>query len=133
MAATCWSVITSSMKRESSRYPRTAFPASFVRPITDHQPDLARPSFARAQSGLRPRRIFVFGQVRRLESTTGTHKNIRRILIFDDHPDSLRLVLEGGANPHGDLSLPHRVSSWELILVSILTIGALLGMFWPLF
>ena len=68
-----------------------------------------------------------------LESTTGTHKKIRRILIFDDHPDSLRLVFEGGANPHGDLSVPQPVSSWELILVSILTMSALIGMFWPLF
>lgn len=70
-------------------------------------------------------------QVRRLESTTGTHKKIRCILIFDNHPDSLRLVFR--ANPHIHLSAPERVISWELILVSILIMGALIGMFWPLF
>jgi len=75
----------------------------------------------------------VIGQVRRLESTTGTYKSMRRILIFDDHPDSLRLVLEDSANPHGDLSRQQGVNSWELLLVSILAMGALLGMFWPLF
>ena len=58
---------------------------------------------------------------------------MRRILIFDDHPDSLRLVFGGGANPHIDLSAPQRVSSWELVLVSILIMVALIGMFWPLF
>ena len=72
-------------------------------------------------------------QVRRLESTTGTQKKIRRILIFDNHPDSLRLVFGRRANPHIHLSAPERVISWELILVSILIMGALIGMFWPLF
>jgi hypothetical protein len=130
------------MKRKSSRYRALPFPARFVRSSTDHQPDLARLASANGQGGLRSRRIFVIKQVRRpfgcrsgqaLESTTGTHKKIRRILIFDDHPDSLRLVFEGDANPDGDLSVPEPVSSWELILVSILTMGALIGMFWPLF
>jgi hypothetical protein len=46
------------MKRESSRYQQMALLALFVRPITDHQPNLAIPSFARAQRGLR----LVFGR-----------------------------------------------------------------------
>jgi hypothetical protein len=75
----------------------------------------------------------VIKQVRRLKSTTGTHKKIRRILIFDNHPDSLRLVFGCRANPHIHLSAPESVISWELILVSILTMVALIGMFWPLF
>jgi hypothetical protein len=75
----------------------------------------------------------VISEVRRLKSTTGAHKKIRCILIFDNHPDSLRLVFERGAHPSGDVLLPQRMSSWELILVSMVTMGALLGMFWPLF
>jgi hypothetical protein len=75
----------------------------------------------------------VIKQVRRLRSTTGEHKKIRRVLIFDNHPDSLRLVLQASAKPHGNLSVSRRVSSWELVLVSVLTMGALIGMFWPLF
>jgi hypothetical protein len=89
--------------------------------------------FCDRTAGVRTRKIFVIKQVRRLELTTGAHKKIRRILIFDNHPDSLRMVFEGGANPPGDLSVPQHVSSWEPILVSILTIGALIGMVWPLF
>ena len=72
-------------------------------------------------------------QVRRLKSTIGTRTKIRRILIFDNHPDSLDLVFGRQASPHLDLSRPPRVSPWELILVSILTMVALIGMFWPLF
>ena len=72
-------------------------------------------------------------QVRRLKSTTGTHKKIRRILIFDNHSDSLDLVFGRQASPHLDLSRRSRVSPWGLFLVSILIMGALIGMFWPLF
>lgn len=55
---------------------------------------------------------------------------MRNILIFDDHPDSLRLVFGRRANQHVHLSAPQRVISWELILASIVTMGALIGMFW---
>ena len=106
--------------------------ASFVRPTTDHQPDLAIPSFARAQRGPRSRRIFIFGQVKRLESTTGTHKEIRRILIFDDHPDSLRLVFGRRPNSDGDLAMPQRTRFWKLVLVLMLTMVGLIAMVWPL-
>jgi hypothetical protein len=121
------------MKRKSSRYRALPFPARFVRSSNDHQPDPARLASSSGQSGLGSRRIFVIKQVRRLESTTATHKKIRRILIFDNHPDSLDLVFGRQASPHLDLSRPPRVSPWELILLSILTVVALIGMFWPLF
>jgi hypothetical protein len=75
----------------------------------------------------------VIKQVRRLESTTGAHKNIRRILIFDDHPDSLRLILGSPANRQADRAARGRASSRHLILPGIAIIVALLGMFWPLF
>ena len=104
-----------------------------ARPVTDLQPDLASAASENGQPGLRPRKIFVIKQASRLESTSGTHKNVRRILIFDDHPDSLRLVFEQRANSQIDLSIPSGASSWELILVSMLTMGAMIGMFWPLF
>ena len=72
-------------------------------------------------------------QVRRLKSTTGTRTKIRRILIFDNHPDTIRLVFGHRANPNNRLLASESVISWELILVSILIMGALIGMFWPLF
>ena len=120
------------MKRKDSRY-RALPSARFVRPITDLQPDLARLSSANGRPGARTRKIFVIKQSRRLRSTNGADKKIRRILIFDNHPDTLRLVFGGGANPHGDLSVAQPASPWELILISILTMGALIGMLWPLF
>ena len=84
------------------------------------------------QLGLRPRRIFIIEQTRLSPSRNAAAKKTRHILIFDNHPDSLRLAFGRDANPHGDLSVLQRVSSWELVLVSILTMGALIGMFWPL-
>jgi hypothetical protein len=121
------------MTRKGFRNRSITFPGSFVRPIPDPQPDFAHDFSMSGQEGVRPRRIFIIKQTTRLESTNGVHKKMRRILIFDDHPDSLRLVFGGSAKPHVDLSTPQRVSSWELILFSILTVGALVGMFWPLF
>jgi len=61
------------------------------------------------------------------------YKTVRRVLIFDNHPDTLRLVLGQHANPNAGPSAPEPSGSWYLILVSILTMGALVGMFWPLF
>jgi len=121
------------MKRKSSRYRAMPFPARLVRPIADGHPNLARLSFTNDQSGPRTRKIFVIKQSRRLRSANGADKKIRHILIFDNHPDSLRLVFGGGANPHGDVSVPQPASSWDLIPISILTMGALIGIFWPLF
>jgi len=118
------------MKRKDFRHRPISFPERFVRPTTG--PSLYRLSAASEKPRRRARRIFVIKQARRLASTNGTEKKLRRILIFDDHPDSLRLVFERGANPHVDHSAPERVSSLELILVSILTMVAFLGMFWPL-
>jgi hypothetical protein len=121
------------MKRKISRRWAMPFPAPLVRPIAHGHPNLARLSFANEQSGPRTRKIFVIKQSRRLRSTNSADKKMQCILIFDNHPDTLRLVFGGGANPHGDLSVSQPASSWELILVSILTMGAMIGMFWPLF
>lgn len=118
------------MKRKDFRHRPISFPESFVRPVTG--PRLFRLSDASEKPRRRTRKIFVIKQARRLASTNGTEKKLRRILIFDDHPDTLRLVFGPGASGHDDLSVPSRVTSWEFIFVSILAIVALLGMFWPL-
>jgi hypothetical protein len=114
------------MKRNSFRY-RPSLPQL---PVADHQPDLAGHGRANGHDGLRSRRIFVIEQVRRLESTTRAKE--RRILIFDDHPESLHLLLEHCSTSPRDLSAPEPVISWALILASILTIGALIAMLWPI-
>ena len=117
------------MKRKDFRHRPISSP--FVRPITGAS--VFPLSAASERPRRRSRKIFVIKQARRLASTNGTEKKLRRILIFDDHPDSLRLVFGYRANSHVDPSPSEDVNSWELILVSILMMAALVGMFWPLF
>jgi len=109
-----------------------ALPTLFVRRITEGQLNLAQTSSGDRQRSW-TRKIFIIKKTSRLPSTNAAGKKIRRILIFDNHPDSLRLLFGERTNPHVDLSVPQRVSSWELIVVSILTMSALFGMVWPLF
>src|SRR5260370_5036499 len=120
------------MKRERRHYRGMALPTSFVRRITEGQLNLPQTSSGDRQR-VRTRKIFIIKKTSRLPSTNAAGKKIRRILIFDNHPDSLRLVFGERANPYVDLSVPQRVSSWELVLVSILIIIASFGMFWRLF
>jgi hypothetical protein len=117
------------MRRKDFRH--RPISSRFVRPTTG--PNLYRLSAASEEPRRRTRKIFVIKQARRLASTNGTQKKLRRILIFDDHPDSLRLVFERGASRHDDLTVPPRATSWDLILVSILATVAFLGIVWPLF
>ena len=83
---------------------------------------------SRPQSGGR-RKIFLIEQTDRLPLTNAAGNKIRRILIYDNHPDSLRLVLGQGANRR--LSAPQRIGYWDFLIVSILALVGLIGMFWP--
>jgi hypothetical protein len=116
------------MKRKDFR--RRPISSPFVRPITGAR--VFRLPAASEKPRRRTRKIFIIKQARRLASTNGAEKKLRRILIFDDHPDSLRLVFGPGASRYDDLSVSPRVTSWDFILVSILAVVAFLGMFWPL-
>jgi hypothetical protein len=120
------------MKRERPHNRGTALPAQFVRPSDDDQPNLVRGFCVTGQRSGRTRKIFVIKKTTRLPSTNSAGKKIQRSRIFDDHPESLRLVFGRRPHPDVDLSRPQRVSSWELIIVSMVTIGGLIGMFWPL-
>jgi hypothetical protein len=119
------------MNRTSFRTRVMVFPTPLVRPVIERRANFAQTSGSRQRR--RTRKILVIKQTRRLPSTNAAGRKIHRVLIFDNHPDSLRLVFERRANPHVDLAVPERVSLWELILVSILAMAALIGMFWPLF
>jgi hypothetical protein len=111
LAAMRWAVLKFSMQRNGSHSRRLVAGAPFVRPLAT--------------------KIFVIRE-RHLESSTGRKKNIRRILIFDDHPDSLRLVFGRSASSQLDLSESQPVRWWKLALVSLLTMVVLLTMFAPL-
>ncbi len=57
---------------------------------------------------------------------------MQHILIFDDHPESLRLVF-GSATPEADLSRPPRASSRHVVILSILIMTLVTAILWVLF
>jgi len=57
---------------------------------------------------------------------------VQHVLIFDDHPESLRLVF-GGAAAKVDLSRLPGASSRHLVLLSILIMGLLSAILWLFF
>jgi hypothetical protein len=76
----------------------------------------------------------------------GCKKTIRRILIFDNHPDSLRLVSGQRLNPDVDLATgrvrvvaatglaaPPPTSPSHVILGLVLIMTLVVAMLWPLF
>lgn len=119
------------MKRNNFPQRPTTFPTQFVREQNEHSDRNAVPS-VRERPCLR-RRIFVIKKTSRLPATTGPVKTIRRILIFDDHPDSLRLILGRPANRRAYRPTWDRASSRNLILPGMAILIALIAMFWPLF
>ena len=60
-------------------------------------------------------------------------KTIRRILIFDNHPDSLRLVSRLRVRPDVDLVAARRAGPAHLMFGLLLMLALSIGMFWPLF
>jgi hypothetical protein len=58
---------------------------------------------------------------------TVSEKTSRHIVIFDNHPASLRLLFSS------DLRLRRRNEVFYVVLVFALVLAAGLGMFWPLF
>ena len=71
---------------------------------------------------LREKRIFVVASRPAIES----EKMSRHIVIFDNHPASLRLLCSS------DLSLRRRNDVLYAVLAIALVIAAGLGIFWPL-
>ena len=59
-------------------------------------------------------------------------KTIRRILIFDNHPDSLRLVSRLRVRPDVDLVAAHRAHPAHLMFALLLLFALSIAMFWPL-
>jgi hypothetical protein len=121
------------MKKESSLFRRVGFPGLSERPITEPRAVLALLSLTRSRGGLYARKVFVIKQRRRLDSTTGAPKTIQRILMFDDHPESLRQVFGRGSRPKADRPTPQSAGWWEPILGGLLITGALVLIFLPLF
>jgi hypothetical protein len=110
-----------------------AFPAPLVGPGIHHQPGLARLASTNGQRGLHTKRIVVITQSQRLPSTDGADKKIQRLLIFDNHPDSLRLIF-GRGNPSDAHSTDPPAMTWlEFGLPCVIAVTLLAAIFWPLF
>jgi hypothetical protein len=118
------------MKREWLDYRRMTLPASLIKPSADDRLNMTQPFSRSGRRRGRRRRIFVIKQVRR----SGHDQKIRRVLIFDNHPDSLRLVFgRHRAVPDVDRFLPvRRFNSGEVIVTSVAAIAVLFGILWPL-
>jgi hypothetical protein len=86
-----------------------------------------------APSSVGARRIFIVNQTRQLPGGNPKGQTIQRILIFDDHPDTLRLVL----GPDGSAPIVRKPGAstrwWNPILGWTLLLTVLVLMFLPLF
>ena len=60
-------------------------------------------------------------------------KTIRRILIFDNHPETLRLLYRQRPSPDVDLVAARRAGPAHLMFGLLLMLALSIGMFWPLF
>ena len=67
------------------------------------------------------KRIFVVAS----RPVTESEKTIRHIVIFDNHPASLRLLFRN------DLMLRRRNKAFYAVFTIVLVLAAGLGMFWP--
>jgi hypothetical protein len=68
------------------------------------------------QSGIEPRRVFVFRREERLAANHGPAKIVQRILIFDNHPETLHLLFGRGAHTWADPETEESTRWWEPIL-----------------
>src|SRR5947208_534254 len=122
------------MKSERPYDRRQAASLPFIELFSEGDRDLAW-DFSSTREGSRPRKkIFIIKQTGRLPSTSTSGGKIQRILIFDNHPDSLRLVHERrGRDVDIDLLAPPRDNWLEIMLVSVAAGAVLGGVLWSLF
>ena len=74
----------------------------------------------------------IFAAVSRPIPTGVGGKTIRRVLIFDNHPDSLRLIFETGVDSDSDHAAWRRERRTSVICGSILISMVVAAMLWPL-
>jgi hypothetical protein len=65
-------------------------------------------------------------------ATPDDGKTMRRIVIFDNHPDSLRLVLQSGLNPDSDQAASRRERRTSITCGLILIAMLVAALLWPL-
>jgi hypothetical protein len=98
------------MKRERSRDNDW-----FVSPVV-------RPN---GQSSLELRRLFMFKGEERLAADNSPEKTVQRILIFDNHPETLHLLFGRGAGALAEPEAEQSARWWEPVLAWMLAGGVL--------
>jgi hypothetical protein len=123
------------MEGENSQDRGMPLSRQFVRRSSDSRNlRLARDLPLNRRVSVGARKIFVVKQTSHLPATNAAAgKTVQRILIFDDHPDSLRLVFGRRVASYVRLSDPQRTTSWGVALLWILVVGLMMAMFWPHF
>ena len=121
------------MKRRSYHHRARIFNTPLLKPpAEDRSSNSFRVLSLGRQPGTRAKRIFIIKQAIHLPPTNSAEgRNVQHILIFDDHPESLRLVF-GSAIPDADLSRPPRASSRHLVILSILIMTLVTAILWAL-
>ena len=85
-------------------------------------PPVPRP---RGQSEIEPRKVFILKGEERLASNDGSAKTIQRILIFDNHPETLHLLFGRAAAAWADPEAEESTRWWESLLAWMLAGGVL--------
>jgi hypothetical protein len=122
------------MKKRSFHHRGRTFNAPVFRlPAEDRSANPFRFLSRGRRLGLGTKRFFIIKQAVQLPPTSSAgSRTVQHVLIFDDHPESLRLVF-GGAAAQVDLSRPPGASPRHLVLLSILIMGLLSAILWLLF
>jgi hypothetical protein len=107
--------------------PSSLRPAKYARPKWIRVSHVGGPFLGDSGSPER-RRIFAIVAPPKVDVSG---KAIRRILIFDNHPDSLRLVSRLHVRPD-DLAATRRAHPVYLIFALLLMLALSMAMFWPL-
>jgi hypothetical protein len=90
------------------------------------------PGLSRLSGSASPGQKRIFAIVSPPIPTSVDGKTIRRIVIFDNHPDSLRLVLDSGANAESDDAVSRRERRTSIICGLILIAMLVAGLLWAL-
>jgi hypothetical protein len=119
------------MKKENSRYRANPAQPGLPGPVGDRHLNSFQPASANGPREVKAKKIYIIRQTRVLRTANGPSKKIRRILIFDNHPDSFRLVYAGRADSR--VSDAESVSSSGVAVIWILVVGLMMAMFLPIF
>jgi hypothetical protein len=90
------------------------------------------PKLGRIPASTNPERKRIFAIVSRPIPTAIEGKTIRRVVIFDNHPDTLRLILQSGIGAVDDNVALGRARLTSIVGGSILIAVSLAALLWPL-